>query len=111
MILRLCLRTATVMAVADVGINAHVQIRTMFKHAIDLKQATYSQSQYPTNTPIQNPSTKEDPLPDTQIQPTQTTEQDLFQPPMFTAVPNLTFTWGETDSATTIHTAYVNKTY
>ena len=75
----------------------------MFKHAIDLKQATYSQSQYPyqhTHTELKH----KDPLPDTQIQPTQTTEQDFFQLPMFTAVANLTFTWGEIDSATTSHT-------
>ena len=45
-----------------------------------------------------------DPLPDTQIQLTQTTEQDFFQLPMFTAVANLMFTWGEIESATTIHT-------
>ena len=75
----------------------------MFKHAIDLKQATYSQSQYPyqhTHTELKH----KDPLPDTQIQPTPTTEQDFFQLPMFTAVANLTFTWGEIDSATTSHT-------
>lgn len=71
-----------------------MKVKCMFKPAKDLKLATVRVSN-PTKMLLQNPSSKEEVLPDILTpQPTQPSEQDH---PCSAHVANLTFSWREND--------------